>query len=712
MDNYIFALDIGTRSVIGLLLEQTNKSYKLIDYVMQEHEERSMLDGQIHDVVSVSKVINEVKEKLECKHQITLSKVCVAAAGRALKTKRTKISKNIEQHPLIDKEDILFLELSAVQQAQHDLAHEEQGNNASTHYYCVGYSVLQYRLDDDLIGSLIDQQGKEAEVEIIATFLPKVVVESLLAALQRANLEMEALTLEPIAAINVLIPESMRRLNVALVDIGAGTSDIALTDAGSITAYGMVSKAGDEITEAISDHFLLDFNEAERVKKDITAHQEATLTDILGFEQTITFDELATAIEPAIDQLASVIAEEIITLNSRAPKAVMLVGGGSLTPNLTVKLANKLKLPNNRVATRGTDAIRDLEFEAEIPTGPAFITPIGIAIAAKQNPVHYISVTVNDRAVRLFDMKQLTVGDSLLAAGIYIDKLYGRPGMAYMITFNNQNITLPGTYGQPPKVWLNDEPITVEQPIKHGDVLHVEKGEDGVEPVVTIAGLVGEVDSFTIFFNQEKYKIEPKIEVNGKSVQSDYQIQDNDNIHIIETKTVQEFFSSINKKDELDQVGDFQLVVDNKKATLENFSTRLKVNGKKVDKNISVRANDKIELIKGDQPTVQKILSSLHIPTEKKLHVTYNGKPITLTKQVTQVFLNNQELQYTDTIQSGAKITCKTVEDDEFIFQDIFRFISIDLTKIKGNVTIQKNGESAAFFDPLAENDEITIEHE
>ena len=80
---------------------------------------------------------------------------------------------------------------------------------------------------------------------------------------------MEALTLEPIAAINVLIPPSMRRLNVALVDIGAGTSDIAITDAGTVIAYGMVPIAGDEVTEAISDHYLLDFPMAEKAKREL-----------------------------------------------------------------------------------------------------------------------------------------------------------------------------------------------------------------------------------------------------------------------------------------------------------------------------------------------------------------------------------------------------------------------------------------------------------
>lgn len=711
MNNYIFALDIGTRSVIGLLLEETDTYYKLVDYVLQEHEERSMLDGQIHDVVSVARVIQSVKSKLEEKHNITLTKVCVAAAGRALKTKRTKIIKNIEQHPLIEKEDILFLELSAVQQAQHDLALEEKGNNASTHYYCVGYSVLQYKLDQDVIGSLIDQQGKEAEVEIISTFLPKIVVESLISALQRADLEMEALTLEPIAAINVLIPDSMRRLNVALVDIGAGTSDIALTAEGTITAYGMVSKAGDEITEAISDHYLLDFNEAERVKKDITANQTATLTDILGFEQTITYAELANAIAPAVDQLASAIAEEIIILNNKAPKAVMLVGGGSLTPNLTRELAKKLKLSANRVATRGTDAIANLQFDVDIPAGPAFITPIGIAIAAKQNPVHYISVTVNDRAVRLFDMKQLTVGDCLLAAGVYIDKLYGRPGIAYMVTFNQQSITLPGTYGQPPKVWLNNEPITVDEPIKHGDTLHVNKGSDGEEPVVTIAELVGEINNFSIYFNKKKQFVQPEIVVNGRAEKPEYLIQDNDKIEIIETKTVSEFLYSINEQAVLAQLTDYTISIDHKERKLPKFSTKLTVNEKPAHSKRILTAGDRINIINGDKPVLRAILTSLGIAIEKTLKISYNGKPLTLTKQAIQVFKNEKELLLSEPLTTRTKIELRPIEDEPFIFQDVFRFVSIDLSKVKGNVIFLKNGESATFLEPLSENDEIIIDH-
>ncbi|WP_369813876.1 hypothetical protein [Halolactibacillus sp. JCM 19043] len=111
MKDIIFALDIGTRSVNGLLLNVTEGKYRLIDYESMEHTERSMLDGQIHDVVAVSKIIHTVKEKLEERHQITLTKVCVAAAGRALKTRRTIVSTDIQKQPLMDRERFRFLSL-------------------------------------------------------------------------------------------------------------------------------------------------------------------------------------------------------------------------------------------------------------------------------------------------------------------------------------------------------------------------------------------------------------------------------------------------------------------------------------------------------------------------------------------------------------------------------------------------------------------------
>ena len=100
------------------------------------------------------------------------------------------------------------------------------------------------------------------------------------------GLEVANLTLEPIAAINVAIPESYRLLNIALVDIGAGTSDISITKDGSIIAYGMIPLAGDELTELIVQNYLVDFKTAEYIKLQSTTEEEITYKDIMPVSYT------------------------------------------------------------------------------------------------------------------------------------------------------------------------------------------------------------------------------------------------------------------------------------------------------------------------------------------------------------------------------------------------------------------------------------------
>ena len=80
-------------------------------------------------------------------------------------------------------------------------------------------------------------------------------MDGLYSAVELAGLHVASLTLEPIAAINMAIPEKFRLLNIALVDVGAGTSDISIVKDGSIIAFGMIPLAGDEVTEAIAKVF-------------------------------------------------------------------------------------------------------------------------------------------------------------------------------------------------------------------------------------------------------------------------------------------------------------------------------------------------------------------------------------------------------------------------------------------------------------------------
>jgi cell division protein FtsA len=704
----IFALDIGTRSVVGIILiENDEKQYEVIDILSQEHKERAMLDGQIHDVPAVAAVISTIKSEMEKKHG-PLKKVCVAAAGRALKTEVASASIPITGKPLMTKEDVLHLELSAVQQAQ---AVAAQNTDQTYHYYCVGYSVLYYKLDGEEIGSLVDQQGDEATVEIISTFLPKVVVESLLAALNRAGLEMEALTLEPIAAINVLIPSSMRRLNVALVDIGAGTSDIALTDMGTIIAFGMVPTAGDEITEAISDALLLDFPLAEKAKRDLINQESILVSDILGFETEVTRAEAVEKISTAIDHLAEEIKTEILRLNNaKAPKAVMLVGGGSLTPELPERLAAALGLPANRVAVRGTDAIQDLKIKELVSSGPELVTPIGIAIAAKKAPVQYVTAYVNEQPVRLFEVKELTIGDCLLAAGLKINKLYGKPGMAMIVSVNGQSITLPGKHGNAPAIVKNGEKCGIDQHIQNGDRIRVTRGENGETPEIMISDLIESQPEINLTINGKPHSFEMNIIVNGKPSAIDVMVRDRDKIEVEPLPSVETSLKRTGHEDLLQSLRIFHVTINEKETFIPAFSGRITVNGRETKLSSGVKNGDTIELKKTEVPTLKMIMDKKQVKLNDTITVFFNDQELELSKQVMEVFRSGDKLEEDTMIHSGDKLTAIPKESGAFIFQDLFRHVEINMpSNAQGKFLLLKNGKETTFYESIQTGDKLEI---
>ena len=333
-EEIIFALDIGTRSVVGIVGIQEKEDFKVICAEILEHKNRAMLDGQIHDINQVAEIAREVKEKLEIKLGLALKKVAIAAAGRVLKTCEVKVERDIDPGKEIDKEMVSSIEIEGIQMAQLKLD-DELIKDEKTQFYCVGYSVINYYLNNYVISTLIGHKGKKIGADILATFLPHIVVDSLYTVMSKIGLEVVSLTLEPIAAINVTIPKDLRLLNLALVDIGAGTSDIAMTRDGSVVAYAMAPIAGDEITEKIAQHYLVNFNSSEKIKIALSAKKDIiNFVDILGKKHAIHIEEILEVIKPSIELLAETISQKILEYNHKSPNAIFLIGGGSQIPGL------------------------------------------------------------------------------------------------------------------------------------------------------------------------------------------------------------------------------------------------------------------------------------------------------------------------------------------------------------------------------------------
>jgi cell division protein FtsA len=711
--NLLFALDIGTRSVVGMILKQhSDGKYEVLHMKVMEHEERSMLDGQIHHIPAVAKVIKKIKEQLETETG-PLQKVCVAAAGRALKTVKGRSERDISAVAVAMQEEVIHMELAAVQHAQYQLASilDEKSNHI---YDCVGYSVLHYYLDDQEIGSFIGQQGLTASVEVIATFLPRVVVESLIRALREADLEMEALTLEPIAAINVLIPQSMRKLNVALVDIGAGTSDIALTAEGTVVAYGMVPVAGDEITEAISSEFLLDFPVAEEMKRSLFNKDFVEYTDILGFSAKKSKFEVLEKIQPAIENLAEKITQEILQLNAKPPQAVMLVGGGSMTPRLREKIAEKLNLPIERAAIRGIDAITSLTSSIE-QTGPEFVTPVGIGIAARENPVKYVTVTVNEKTIRLFEVKKLTIGDALIAGGADLSKLYGRPGMGLMIKVNGEVKMFKGGLGTPPQIIMSGKEAFLSHEIFDGAVISYHAGVNGANASIVASEAVSEHLIKTIVIDGEPTTIETQYYVNHQSITPETLLNDRDELISYFPSTIEEMME-IKGLHLIDNNSSFSVKVDGKPIQLSHsINNSIYLNGCVMVRGSNWNDGDHLtfEAAKDKQVTLKDLLDVLQLNLLQSCSVTFNNEEVSLTRPLFKFYRNGESLTEDSVLYPNDELNMEKTKQQPFIFQDIFTMVDIAISPRPGEtLVILKNKEKAGFQTEIETGDVLELKFE
>ncbi|MEY8355889.1 pilus assembly protein PilM [Lachnospiraceae bacterium 54-53] len=468
-DQAIFALDIGTRSIIGMVGMPDGDKIHIVAIERAEHTKRAMIDGQIEDIDQVARIAGQVKDRLEKKLGCRLEKVCVAAAGRALRTESVTYEMELSRARKIDAESVSRLEAGAISEAEKIFMNRE-GKESDRQFYLVGYTVSRYYLDNYMISNLIDHHGRVLKADIIATFLPTEVVESLYAAMHKTGLEVASLTLEPIAAINAAIPENIRLLNLAMVDIGAGTSDIAVCRDGSVTGYTMAILAGDEITESIMKEYLVDFNTAEKVKAEIDDAEELHFTDILGFEQTITREAIFESIKEASYRLCQEISSKILEVNGGMPSAVFLAGGGSRLSGLKEGIVEHLKIDPKRVAIAGNNFKMNAFSEEYDLENPEYATPLGIVISAGFNIVNdSFRIILNDRPAKLFRSGSFTVMDVLMMNGYNYQDMIGRSGQNLVVSVNGKRNVFYGEKAEPSVLKLNGEEAQLSDPVKAED---------------------------------------------------------------------------------------------------------------------------------------------------------------------------------------------------------------------------------------------------
>ena len=682
--NIKFALDIGTRSVIGSVGIIEDGKLKIIKECYIEHEERAMVDGQIHDIGLVANVVKKVVDNLEKSLGITLEKVSIAAAGRYLKTVKSSAVLEINKEQAISKDLIRTLELTALKEGENIVGEDLEGS-----LYCVGYSIINYYLNGYLISNLLDHKGESMGVEIISTFLPEVVVESLYSVMNMCNLKVNNLTLEPIAAIEAVIPQNLRLLNIALVDIGAGTSDIAISSNKTVSAYGMVPFAGDEITEVIANECLVDFNCAETIKRKINIEDEIKFTDVIGLENIKTSEELKEIIEPSVIKMASEISENILSLNGgKAPSAIFLVGGGAHTPLLIDKLSELIGLQKQRIAIKDRDGITNCICENSL--GSSGVTVVGIALVGMKDDGHdFVDVYLNDEPISLFNSFKHTVADVLVAADIDPGMLIGKYGKNLKFILNDKSKIVFGQSGSNSIIKVNGDLASIETAINEGDKINIKYAINGENGGISAMDLIEEFNSKSFYINEELFSTHPILLVDNIIVDDilNYSVKDGDNLTILYPKTLKEINKYILKtKSELyiegQEVEEDYIVNEGDTFTTKSILIdEILLNEiEEVNEEISdVIEKEIIEVKLEPKKEVDNIIESKTVYKNNTIIITVNGKEVEL---------------------DGSSIN---------LFFQVFNYIDVDLSNVKSLKSLLLNGKPANYTDVLTHGDIIEV---
>lgn len=675
-DDFVFGLDIGTRNVVGTVGYMKNGRFQAAAIVSKEHETRAMLDGQIHDINKVGDTIRIVKHELEASIGKKLKEVCIAAAGRVLRTVQVHEDVEFEGEVRVNAENIYSLELIAVEKAHKEL--NLKGEKYK--FYCVGYTPVRYYLNDYAINNLEGHKAEKIGIDLLATFLPEEVVDGLYAAVDYAGLTVANLTLEPIAAMNVAIPEQYRLLNIALVDVGAGTSDICLTKDGSVVAYGMIPAAGDELTEIIAKEYLVDFAAAEKIKLAAGKKKTITYKDIMGISHKLAPGDVHKLLDAQLTKIADDVADKICELNGDKPvSAVFVVGGGGKFPGFTDKIADRLEIAHERVAVRGEEVLTSIDFVVDnVKKDALLVTPIGICINYYNQKNNFILATVNGERVKLYDNNHLSIVDAVMQSGMPNESIFPRRGKELEFTVNGKSRLVRGSTGDAAVILLNGRESSMNARIAHNDQIEIRESTVGEAGHITI-GELEEYKSTVNFVVNDKLIICPKFAyVNGELKGADYSVEPGDDIIMENYYTVKQLFDFMDVSTDGITILVNNVSADKDTIVYENF------NVKYFDDEPEYDDSEKNTETKEHQKNGNESEEAVEKPDEA-------SEPVNITISVND----------TSVVLSGKS---------RYTFVDVFDFYPFDLKTPGGTELVTTlNGEKVPFTAPIAAGDKIEL---
>ena len=381
--NLIVGLDIGTSKIVAIVAElQPEGTVKVIG--LGQHISRGLKKGVVINIESTMQSIQRALEEAELMADCKINNVYTGIAGSHIKSLNSHGMVKIKDAEVsqmdVDRviETARAIALPADQQILHILTQE---------------FIIDGQED---VREPLGMSGMKLEVKVHIVTGAVAAAQNIVKCIKRCGIEVSDLILQPLASSLAVLTEDEKELGVCLVDIGGGTTDIAVFKQGAIRHTAVVPIAGDQMTNDVAVAFRTPTQSAEdiKVKHGCALRQLADPREVVevpgvdGREpRQLSVQTLAEVLEPRIVELYELVLNELRRsgMEEMIASGIVITGGSAMMRGM-VELGEEIfHMPVRMGLPRYVGGL------SEVVSNPRYATGVGLVLMGKQQLERHIS---------------------------------------------------------------------------------------------------------------------------------------------------------------------------------------------------------------------------------------------------------------------------------------------------------------------------------
>ena len=332
----ILGLDIGTEFVKAVLAKPLKHgNIEILGVAKVRQKDGNMFSGAIADIPAVVATCEEALVKVEDQSGERAELTVVGIAGELIKGNTTTVhyARKDPKKPITEQE--MQNIITRVQQKSGEVARKTvalETGNKNTEVRLINSAIVSLMIDGYKISNPIGFNGSDVVIQFYTAFAPMIHVSAIEKVCAELNLDLLTVAVEPFAVCRACLGDDLdSNFSGVVMDIGGGTTDIAIIDDGGVEGTKMFSIGGKSFTHQVEETLGVDYETAEKYKLDYDTGKlddklKAKVETALSRNLSVWF----TGVEVALEDFDSI---------GTLPRNIMLCGGGAGLSLLQEQLA-------------------------------------------------------------------------------------------------------------------------------------------------------------------------------------------------------------------------------------------------------------------------------------------------------------------------------------------------------------------------------------